>query len=184
MRNRYSDEQLILQLASSDTREVDKAVKQLHGQYKDMIVRLVHQNSGTLQDGEELFDDALLGLWQAVQAGRYQPTARIKTYLYQIARNLWLNRIRAASRAVRFTDTESLDDYHLMSLDEPLEHNEAVDAFWEKVRAVGETCYNVLRAYADGYSMQEIAVRFELGTANNAKTIKYNCLKKVGKPLS
>lgn len=184
MEKLYSDEQLIGLLASTESRRVDTALTQLHRQHRDMVFRLVRQNSGTLQDAEEVFDDVMVGLWGAVRAGRYQPTARLKTYLYQVARNLWFRRLRDAGRGIRLTDTESFDGDPVAGVDEAYEQNEAIDAYWAKLQAIGETCYNVVRAFSEGYTMQEIADRFGLGTANNAKTIKYNCLKKAGKPTS
>ena len=185
MKKVYSDEQLISLLGSPDTRQVDKAIGQLYRQHKDMVFRLIRRNSGTDQDAEEVFNDTLVGVWKSVRNNRYQPTARLKTYLYQIARFTWLKRLaqEQAFNEIILYDTEHMDvQYPIRGIDETYEMNERADAFWERVRALGGKCYDVLRAFAEGYTMQEIAIRFKISSADHAKTIKYNCLRQVGKP--
>lgn len=179
----YSDEQLISLLASPDARQVDKAIEQLYRQHKNMVFHLVRTNSGVDEDAGEVFNDTLVGVWQAVQTGRYQPKAKLKTYVYQIARLTWLKRLQQASKEIILYDTERLDgQYSIRGIDELYAIKEQSDEFWDRVRALGGMCYDVLRLFAEGYSMQEIAVRLQISTADHAKTIKYNCLQRVGRP--
>ena len=62
--------------------------------------RLLHNRS----DAEDVAQETFLRLWK--DAGRYEPTARVTTWLHRIAHNLCIDRLRAK----REEPAEHLDD--------------------------------------------------------------------------
>src|SRR5205823_13662426 len=51
---------------------------------------------GSLQDAEDAVQDTLLAAWQGLSG--FEGRASIRTWLYRIATNRWVNALRSASR--------------------------------------------------------------------------------------
>ena len=77
--------------------------------------------SGALEDGEDMVQETFLRVYR--YRDRYRPTARFQTFLYTLARHVWLDRCRKKMRKERLmgwlvreaevqrdTSTEALDE--------------------------------------------------------------------------
>src|SRR5687767_7786745 len=84
------DDQLLLQLKNGDS----TSFKQLYKTYFPSVALYVKQNMGNTADAEDLFQEAILVLVQKVRQPEFALTSSLKTYLYAIAKNLWLKRLR------------------------------------------------------------------------------------------
>lgn len=52
------------------------------------------QNSGTFEDAEDVFQEAVIVLLQKIRQSDFVLSSSLKTYLYAISKNLWLKRLR------------------------------------------------------------------------------------------
>ena len=59
---------------------------------------LISKNSGTHDDAEDLLQESLIILWERVRSGRFEQNAKLSTFLYATARNLWFGRLRHEGR--------------------------------------------------------------------------------------
>lgn len=145
------------------------------------IERYVLDNNGTADDARDIFQEAFVAVWRNVQMNRFEARneSAISGYLYQIARNKWLDQIRS----VKNRKTTALPEGALEQVaDEPVLEQEEVD-YLEKVKAqfasLGEPCRELLkRFYFKKESMREIAAHFSW-TEASAKNNKYRCLQKL-----
>src|ERR1700754_4990439 len=100
----YGDAELLQ--AISDERGMDDAVRYLYRQYFAGISIYVQQNDGSRQDAEDIFQESVVALIQVIQQNRFRGEAGVKTFLFAIARNTWLNELkrrgRAGSREAKF----------------------------------------------------------------------------------
>jgi RNA polymerase sigma factor (sigma-70 family) len=88
--------QTALLAASGDERALDALQKRL----TPGLRRLFLERSSKHHLAEELVQRALAGLWEALRAGRYDPSrAAITTFAYAIANKVWLQHLRASGRA-------------------------------------------------------------------------------------
>ena len=72
------------------------AFRQIVDMFREPILRLCHQYIGVQEEAEEVAQDVFLHLYRA--AATYEPRAKLSTFLYRIAVNLSLNRIRDTKR--------------------------------------------------------------------------------------
>ena len=86
--NFTDDIQLMLRVRDGD----EDAFRQIVEGYKDSILGLCIRYLGNQEDAEEVAQDVFIRLHKA--ASSYEPRAKLSTYLYRIAVNLSLNRIR------------------------------------------------------------------------------------------
>src|SRR6185436_11226786 len=100
-----SDNSLLSQLIKED----NAAFERLHKDCFPIVAKYVKQNSGSRQDAEDIFQEAIIVLLNNIRHPGFQLTASLKTYLFSISKNLWLKKLRAG-RPVTIADEYSLVD--------------------------------------------------------------------------
>jgi len=54
------------------------------------------------------------------------------------------------------------------------------EEFWKILDTLGDVCKLILRAYyQSGYSIEEIAEKYNLGSTNTVKVMKFRCIEKL-----
>ncbi len=87
-----NDTDLMLQLKNGD----ETAFRKIVETHQNFIYRLTSHYLGNEQDAEEITQDVFIKLYHS--RATYKPKAKLSTYLYRIAINLSLNRIRDRKR--------------------------------------------------------------------------------------
>lgn len=189
MREHYTDQGLVTMIRSGDTKAEGRAVRFLVSRNREKAIKYVCANSGRREEGEELFNDAVTALWSNIRSGSYRlsESAAMETYLMAIVKNLWRKQLRKLNR-LAVTSAESYEGESsdtARSVEQLMIEKDKNDHF----RRIFENCLNekekrILRSfYIDRMSMQEVADEFGLGNANNAKSHKYQIVKKLKKCL-
>ncbi len=174
-----SNEKALLQgLARSDK----KAIETIYRENYNMIQSLIINNSGSADDAKDIFQEAMIVLYERVRSGTFELNCLIKTYVYSVSRRLWLKRLQQMSRYA-----PTLDDLQdTVPVEEEIEENERINnefqAMDKAISSLGEPCKSLLEAYyLEKKSMQEIALSFGYTNADNAKNQKYKCLMRLKK---
>lgn len=173
-----NNENLLLQgLARNDK----KAIETLYRDNYNMIQALVIHNNGTTEDAKDVFQEAMIVLYEKVQSGAFELNCQIKTFVYSVSRRIWLKRLLQQNR---FALSDSNED--IVSIDDEVEEHEKRNAefvMMEKaISGLGEPCKSLLEAfYMQKRTMTEIATGFGYTNAENAKNQKYKCLMRLKK---
>lgn len=173
-----TDQELLEGIAADDERSIDIVYRQNF----ELILKLVHNNNGTYDDARDIFQEAMLVLYDKCKQPDFRLTCKIPTFLYSIARRLWLKKLQRTNRYV--STEEGLED--TVPVDDVLEEKEKLDADFELMEAamlgLGEPCKSLLEAYYfEKKQMAEIAEDFGYTNADNAKNQKYKCLMRLKK---
>jgi RNA polymerase sigma factor (sigma-70 family) len=174
-----SNEKALLQgLARSDK----KAIEIIYRENYNMIQSLIINNSGSADDAKDIFQEAMIVLYEKVRSGTFELNCLIKTYVYSVSRRLWLKRLQQMNRYV--PSIENMQD--TVQVEEDVEENERINsefqAMEKAISSLGEPCKSLLEAYyLEKKSMQEIALFFGYTNAENAKNQKYKCLVRLKK---
>ena len=168
------NEKALLQgLADNDR----KAIEAIYKSNYNMVQALVVNNNGTADDAKDIFQEAMMVLYEKVKKDQLQLNCQIKTYVYSVSRRLWLKRLMHQNR---FTLTGDDEEVYALAEEEMEEHQKRNDEFvmMEKaINTLGEPCKSLLEAfYLQKKTMQEIAANFGYTNPENAKTQKYKCL--------
>jgi RNA polymerase sigma factor (sigma-70 family) len=158
-----------------------KAIETIYKENYNMVQALILNNSGNIDDAKDIFQEALIVLYEKVKSGQFELNCQIKTYVYSVSRRLWLKRLLHQNRF-------STGDAHeqTVAVEEDIEEHEQRDIefnMMEKaMNALGEPCKSLLEAfYLEKKGMQEIATDFGYTNADNAKNQKYKCLMRLKK---
>jgi RNA polymerase sigma factor (sigma-70 family) len=174
-----NNEEVLLQgLARNDK----KAVESIYRENYNMIQVLVINNNGSADDAKDIFQEAMIVLYEKVRSGTFELNCQIKTYVYSVSRRLWLKRLQQLNRYS--PAVENLDGF--VQVEEEIEEHEKRNAEFEMmdkaIGSLGEPCKSLLEAYyLQKRKMQEIAANFGYTNADNAKNQKYKCLMRLKK---
>lgn len=158
------------------------AIETIYKQNYSMVQTLILNNNGSQEDAKDIFQEALIVLYEKVKSGSFELNCQIKTYLYSVCRRLWLKRL---NQLQRFSpEVESIEE--IVAVEEEMEVHERRNAdflLMEKaMQGLGEPCKSLLESYyLQKKSMLEIAGNFGYTNADNAKNQKYKCLMRLKK---
>jgi RNA polymerase sigma factor (sigma-70 family) len=150
-----------------------------------MVQSLILSNNGTPDDARDIFQEAMIVLYEKVKTGSFELNCLIKTYLYSVCRRLWLKRLSQLQRIS--PEVEKLEE--TVPVEEDLENHEQRNIDFQvmerSLKSLGEPCKSLLEAYYhQKKNMVEIAARFGYTNADNAKNQKYKCLMRLKKIFS
>ncbi|OJW03272.1 MAG: RNA polymerase subunit sigma-70 [Sphingobacteriales bacterium 44-61] len=178
MKEDYSEKVLLQGLARNDKKAVETIYKDNYTSIQSLIIN----NNGTADDAKDIFQEAMIVLYEKARSGSFELNCLIKTYLYSVSRRLWLKRLQQSSRysgdighAEAIVPVE--DD-----IEEHARRDSEFDMMDKAISSLGEPCRSLLEAfYLQKKNMQEIASGFGYTNAENAKTQKYKCLMRLKK---
>ena len=184
MKKINTDERLCKDIREGGRRR-QKAIAEIYGEVKlkNQVVAFVKKNSGSHDDGVEIFHEGIISLDHNIRNHKYRGEGNLQGYLFSTCRFLWLNRLKRDKRMV-YTETESTLDQISVETPESLslakEQKQVLDALLGKL---GDKCKHILQLWKLSYSMEEIAEKVGLGNAGIARRQRYNCYQKLLKMI-
>ena len=174
-----NNEQALLKGLAQNNRE---AIETLYKQHYSMVQTMVVNNNGNKEDAKDIFQDAMIVLYEKSRSGSFELNCLIKTYLYSVSRRIWLKRLQQVQKIA--SDPDNLET--LVPVEEDLElheqRNEDYLTMESAMLGLGEPCKSLLESYyLRKKSMSEIAEDFGYTNADNAKNQKYKCLMRLKK---
>ena len=181
MRTVTNEQQLLQGLAQNDR----KAIETIYKQHYNMVQSLILNNNGSPDDARDIFQEAMIVLYEKVRSGTFELNCQLKTYLYSVSRRLWLKRLSQLQRIS--PEVEKLEE--TVPVEEDLDQHEQRNIDFvlmeRSMKNLGEPCKSLLEAYYhQKKSMMEIAASFGYTNADNAKNQKYKCLMRLKKLFS
>jgi RNA polymerase sigma factor (sigma-70 family) len=173
-----TEQALLKGLANNDSR----AIETIYRDNFTMVQSFILQNNGSYDDARDIFQEAVIALYEKAQSQSFVLTCQIKTYVYSICRRLWLKRLQQMGRYSNHVD--SLEE--TVQVEEDLELHEKRNAEFaimdRAMGSLGEPCKSLLEGYyLKKMGMQELAAEFGYTNADNAKNQKYKCLMRLKK---
>lgn len=159
-----------------------QAVETLYSRHFGMIQSLIINNNGSSDDARDIFQEAMIVLYEKSKLPDFELHCQIKTYLYSVCRRLWLKRLNQSNRFI--PEINGMED--LVPVEEDIEGNEQRNneflVMEKALSGLGEPCKSLLEAfYLQKKNMSEIAGSFGYTNPENAKNQKYKCLMRLRK---
>lgn len=152
----------------------EEAFTLLYRQLPD-VIKLVRGHGGSRSDARDLFQDALVTLYEKTAGPAFPITGTLAAYLYGTCRNLWLAELRAKGKA---------DQLKRMLANTPVDVS-ATEVQKEPMMQLAERAFQVLggkcrellsRFYLHNGSFADIAAELGFSSEGAAKTRKCKCL--------
>lgn len=158
----------------------EAALKQLYQSEFFKTKFFVIKNKGTAEQAKDIYQEAFIAVWRNVQLGSFIPQSEtaLAGYLYQVAKNKWIDYLRSAyyNETIREGDVEA--NYELVE-EMPADQSEYINQIKKGLQQLGENCKEVLgRFYYKNETMKAIATAMNW-TEATARNNKYRCLEKL-----
>jgi RNA polymerase sigma factor (sigma-70 family) len=178
MNNIPTDNEVILGILNNS----ESVLKRLYLAYFPMVMQLVINNNGNEDDAKDIYQEAIIIVYNKIKAGDFELSSKLKTYIYSICRRLWLKRLSQINRYGG--DIKDFQEY--LVVEEDTENHSERDLQFTKMgsalQLLGEPCKTIIEEfYINNKSMQDICEAFGYTNADNAKTQKYKCLQRLKK---
>jgi RNA polymerase sigma factor (sigma-70 family) len=173
-----NEQALLKGLAGNDSKAIETLYKENFG----AIQSLVLNNNGSYDDARDIFQEAMIALYEKAQSDSFILTSKISTYMYSICKRLWLKRLQQSGRYLTVAD--NLEE--TIPVEEDLEIHEKRNSEFaimdRALNSLGEPCKSLLEGYyLKKLDMQTLAQDFGYTNADNAKNQKYKCLMRLKK---
>ncbi len=167
----YSDEQVIEGIKARN----GTVLRFLYSEYREKTIDYVTHNSGSVNEAEDVFQDAVVKAYQEIMKNDFVLKKTFNAYFMSICRNTWIYAVKLKNKQIspenfqkELTETNLFEEYK----------NEQLQKLtWNLFRQLNEDCQAVLDMYYfQKKAMIEIAYRMDYKNEQIAKNKKYRCL--------
>lgn len=164
------DQTHIASLRSGD----QEGLREIYRLYLPRVMPLITRNGGTREDALDIFQDALMVLFEKTRNESFVLTSSFYTLLYGICRNLWGNRLQRSNRREKGMPEgfNAPDDLDLAAV---VHTEEKRRIFWDAFRRLGGDCQRILELFFERVPMEEIAEAMGYASEGYAKKRKFQC---------
>jgi RNA polymerase sigma factor (sigma-70 family) len=172
--NKISDDEIISGLVGSD---LSVAVNALYDMFYRDIVDFVQIKGGGEEDGADIFQEAIVILIDEIREGKFRGESKIKTFLYGIARNLWLVEFRTRERRKKREENYMYAEPVIEEVKFPDKDSGALDILFNQI---GDVCKKILIGfYYENKSMKLLLKDFDFKNEQVLRNRKNLCMKKM-----
>ncbi|GAB3255171.1 hypothetical protein GCM10027347_16040 [Larkinella harenae] len=171
------DQSLIELLRTGDA----SAYEWVYKKYYPSVLHFVQCNSGTEGDAEDIFQDAVILLHQKVADSGFRLTSTLKTFLFAIARNLWLKKLRdeklvtiPEDQLIALQESRDFSPPESSSLDS---QNERLSRWMSRITG---HCQRVITSiYFSHEPIEQVMVTMGWKNRHTAVNQKYKCIQQL-----
>ena len=150
--------------------------RQLYLKVFPAVARMIRQSVGKLSDANDVFQDALIILFEKAMQEKLEIRVSPEAYLLGIAKHLWIRQKRQKPINLPLTEAEQQmkipADFYSPPPTRP--------GLIRYLSMAGQKCLELLRAfYYQQKSLSEIATEFNYSGVRSATVQKYKCLEKI-----
>jgi RNA polymerase sigma factor (sigma-70 family) len=172
-----NDQRILAGIFSNDLNAI---IHQLYKQYSGMVIAYIITNQGSQQDGEDVFQEALIAFINLVKSGKFRGEASLQTTFGSIARNIWLNEQK--KRKSLDTRGKLFENARQQEADpaSQLLQREVSEQFLNLMSRLGESCKSLLTmVYYENLSNKDILERTHYESEQVIRNKKYKCMKEL-----
>jgi len=138
-----NEQKLLEGLALNDR----KAIETIYKQHYNMVQSLIINNNGNPDDARDIFQEAMIVLYEKVKTGTFELHCQLKTYLYSVCRRLWLKRLSQLQKLS--PDIQNLEETVPVEEELELHAQRSLDfqVMEKSMKNLGEPCKSLLEAY-------------------------------------
>jgi RNA polymerase sigma factor (sigma-70 family) len=174
------DSTLLTKLKAEDS----QSFALLYKFYFPAIALYIKQNLGNREDAEDIFQEAIMVLLQKVRQPGFVLTSSLQTYLYAIAKNLWLKRLRD-NRLVPVSNERQWEAFQNKGEFIPTElHPEKTkeQQLQSWLQKITRNCQRILKAiFFQQELMDSLMIKMGWKNKHTAANQKYKCIEQVKK---
>lgn len=169
------DAELVLALKLAD---INRPVKELYNAYFDLLTTFIRTKGATNEEAADIFQETILVFIDAIRQNRFKGESSIKSYLFGIAKNLWLEEIRSSERRNKRQQIFYQSEPTIESAEARLFNKEMRKAWMQVFDSIGAICKSILLGfYYEKLPMRELLEKVSFASEQALRNKKSKCMK-------
>ena len=166
-------------LRSSNRKKENAALGFLHRQLYNMTTQFVLKYKGTVQDAEDVLQEALIAFFKFVRTHKNPQSLNAEAYVFTICKNKWYRKLKSTPQNLDLSEQFEKLPAEDINIKSTLNDEKAYLMRILEGR-LPKGCYQMLvYFYYEGRKMKEIARLLSLGSEQVAKNKKSKCMKEL-----
>lgn len=165
---------IIAGIITGDQAIINAFYKKHLPQVKSFILK----NSGNEKDAEDIFQDAMVFVYEKLDNNSLQLTSSLGTYIYSVCRNMWMNELRKSKKEIKHEGILSVVASETDDIIDKIEQKEKNYVYQKYFLQLGPACQELLSLFFKGLSMNDIAKQRD-STESYVRKKKFNCKKRL-----
>lgn len=160
------------------TGQDQKALNVLYKSLLPKIKKIIGLHTEAEEEAKDLFHDALLIFYKQVLNNKYDENYEVDGYIYSVAKNLWINKLRR-NQKIEIIDPQEMPENEIYeATDEKIIDDEKNAVINNLFSMLDEKCSKLLTytIYQD-LSYEDIVIRMGFSSENAARTAHFRCKK-------
>jgi RNA polymerase sigma factor (sigma-70 family) len=178
-KSQFTDDQFIDGLRQGNS----EVLSALYKKYYGIVLKYIVNNSGTEEAAQDIYQETVIVLYENAQKAEFSLNCQLQTYIYSVARRLWLKQLKKSGKTFLFKEEEENEVVDITPDVSEYETKELeIERMNKSLVELGEPCATLIKDfYIHKMNMDEIAEKFGYTNADNAKNQKYKCLQRLKK---
>ena len=170
---RLSDEEIVAGLRKRDNRVLQYIYKNSFAPVKQLILH----NAGSETDAEDIFQETLIVVFKKLRdESDFKLDAAFSTYIYSIARLLWLKHLRQIKKIEIDPLNRDLEERIEFEEPSPVEDQDLRMAIYQRtLQKIPEDCQKILQLTAQDLSSSEIAQQLGFRSEGYVRKRRHFC---------
>jgi RNA polymerase sigma factor (sigma-70 family) len=170
---RLSDDEILAGLRKRDNRVLQYIYKNTFIPVKQLILH----NAGSETDAEDIFQEALIIIFKKLRAEEdFELNATFTTYIYSIARLLWLKHLRKIKKIDIDPLNRDMEERIEFEEPSPVEDKDLRMAIYQRtLLKIPEDCQKILQLTAQDLSSREIAEQLGFRSEGYVRKRRHFC---------
>jgi RNA polymerase sigma factor (sigma-70 family) len=172
-----SDSAMLTQLEKEDSTSFEL----LYKFYYPSVATYVTNNRGNAADAEDVFQEAIIILLQKVRQKDFTLTSTLKTYLFAIAKNIWLKKLRD-NKIITVAYFEKVQQTTTSFTEEIVAEKTREEKAATWIERITENCQRILKAiFFYQEPMDSLMKKMGWKNKHTAANQQYKCIQQVKK---
>ena len=174
----HEDHRYLIALREGDRR----LLNELYTNFSPQVIRWVKNNNGSIADAKDIFQEALIALYNKACDPDFILTYPIGGLIFQICKNKWIDQIRKKNKEseVRILEKERYESIEpnssaIEQIEEEEIRQKKLNVAFQKL---SELCQKLMRAVSEGITPKDIATQLAMTDANTVYRRKNACMER------
>ena len=159
----------------------DQQIARLYQKFMPTVIGMIRKNKGDQEDAQDVFQDAIMLIYQKAQNGEINQLDNFKAYLLKVCKYTWMNKLRRKHNRDMSIDSNTFvpvaEDH--TNIEEYLHQQEMNQLYREKFQMLEDWQQQILQLCFAGKKMKEVARIMGLSSEGYAKKKKFLAKKRL-----
>lgn len=168
-----------------DPKTRNEGIKELYKNHYGSLHKMILNHGGSTEDAQDVIQETMISFIDIVLENKFRGDSQIQTFLYAIAKNIWLSKIRKTTAEQRRTDiwlneNEEFEEIIIGSI----EKQEAFSFIMKTFADLGEICKKILTLYYyEEKSMKDMLSMLHFDNEQTLRNKKSKCMKSLNEKI-